>query len=369
MVSFVEAESTTMKIVIIFCWVTSIILAGIFFFRALYKALNDESVRKNVINRISDKKNVTILFTLSDKSGQIIDSKYQEKPFSYLHGEGQILAGLEKRLSGLKAGSKKRIVVPVKEAYGEVNPADILEVEKEKVPEDAIKIGALVKEIGEGKKAGKILEVREKTLLIDYNHHLAGKKLIFDVTVLDVQEAEKAVIKTEKGEEIDNVVIEDERKIKEPPLKVSDGMIVTIEYAMIDAKGNEIKTEKDKTPITYTQGSKQSSEQILPGLQKRLIGLTAGVSTNIVVPMEETYGKIDPAAFQEVGKEEIFTDNLEVGVVLKDIGPEKKSARVHKVKESTVILDFNHPLAGRSLSYNVKILDIKRGDAVSPKTK
>ncbi|MGR3319237.1 MAG: FKBP-type peptidyl-prolyl cis-trans isomerase, partial [Candidatus Anammoxibacter sp.] len=112
--------------------------------------------------------------------------------------------------------------------------------------------------------------------------------------------------------------------------------------------------------VTYVHGTEESFRQVIPGLQKRLVGLTIGKSDEIILTPEEAYGQKDPDAMQEVAKEEIFTDNLKVGAVLKGIGPDGNDARIDEVKESTAVLDFNHPLAGKSVKFNVKILDIKK---------
>ena len=84
---------------------------------------------------------------------------------------------------------------------------------------------------------------------------------------------------------------------------------------------------------------------------------------NVKVKPEEAYGPIDPKAFQEVPKEKLPPEALKVDTVLMAQGPQGQGVpvRVHEVKEKTVIMDFNHPLAGKTLSFDVKITDIKPG--------
>jgi FKBP-type peptidyl-prolyl cis-trans isomerase 2 len=83
----------------------------------------------------------------------------------------------------------------------------------------------------------------------------------------------------------------------------------------------------------------------------------------VKVKPEEAYGPIDPKAFQEVPKEKLPPEALKVDTVLMAQGPQGQGipVRVHEVKEKTVIMDFNHPLAGKTLSFDVKITDIKPG--------
>ena len=363
---------------IIFIWITSILLATVFFYKSIVKALRKTPSKRTILKRINEGKEVTLLYVLYDKAGTILDSKHIETHFTYVHGKGQILAGLEKRLKGLMPGNKRRLKVPVKDAYGNINPAQIIEVSKWEIPEDAIKVGAMVKEIGDRKKPGKIIEIKDETILIDYNHPLAGKILFFDIEVINIQDVktesvhEKPIDQKESApvkdyEPKESAPVEDyEPKEKTVPekkqraIKVSDGMVVTFDYVLMNVKGETLETTQGKEPITFVYGSEENSEIIIPGLEKRMAGLIVGTSTNIVVPAEEAYGEIDPNAFQEVLKDDIFTDKLEVGSVLKNIGPDKVAARIHEIKDTTAILDFNNPLAGQTLSYNITIIDVKR---------
>lgn len=181
-----------METAIIFCWIFSILLTAVFLLRAIYSTLTKETkeavIKKETIKRISDGMLVKMQYTLSDKNGNIIETKGDTDPFTYVHGIGEIIAGLEKRLRGLKAGAKKKVVVPPNEAYGEFDPGAIKEVKKEIIPEDALKVGVLVKEIGVDKKPGTILEIKENTVIIDYNHPLAGKKLVYNVDILYIED-------------------------------------------------------------------------------------------------------------------------------------------------------------------------------------
>jgi FKBP-type peptidyl-prolyl cis-trans isomerase SlyD len=70
---------------------------------------------------------------------------------------------------------------------------------------------------------------------------------------------------------------------------------------------------------------------------------------------------VDPRAFQEVPKEQLPPGALKIGTILTAQGPQGQSVpvRVHEIKEKTVIMDFNHPLAGKTLSFDIKITDVK----------
>jgi FKBP-type peptidyl-prolyl cis-trans isomerase 2 len=86
-----------------------------------------------------------------------------------------------------------------------------------------------------------------------------------------------------------------------------------------------------------------------------------GGQKNVVVQPEDGYGSINPKAFQEVPKEKLPRESLTVGTTLiaKNSQGQSLPVRVYEIREKTVILDFNHPLAGKTLSFDVKILSIK----------
>lgn len=140
---------------------------------------------------------------------------------------------------------------------------------------------------------------------------------------------------------------------------VQAGSVVSFEYTLTDDDGKVIDSSKGKQPMSYTQGK----GEIIPGLERELAGMAVGAEKNVKVKPEEAYGPIDPKAFQEVPKEKLPPEALKVDTVLMAQGPQGQGipVRVHEVKEKTVIMDFNHPLAGKTLSFDVKITDIKPG--------
>lgn len=112
-------------------------------------------------------------------------------------------------------------------------------------------------------------------------------------------------------------------------------------------------------PLTFTQGS----HQIIPGLEQALEGMKAGESKKVTVDPKEGYGEVDPRGYQEIPIDQIPPDARKVGMQLQGKDPEGRIIRpmVKEVKEEVVVLDFNHPLAGKTLYFDVKVLDIKAG--------
>src|SRR6266850_3531509 len=138
---------------------------------------------------------------------------------------------------------------------------------------------------------------------------------------------------------------------------VKDGTVVSLQYSLSGEDGKTIESNKGKEPLKYTQGS----HQIVPGLEKGLAGMKMGEEKRVKVTPEEGYGPVDPKGFQEFPKEKIPSEGLKVGSVLMAKGPQGQQVpvRVHEIKEKTVVLDLNHPMAGKTLVFDVKVLDIQ----------
>ena len=141
---------------------------------------------------VGDGKRVSLEYTLTLEDKTVIDSNVGETPLVYTHGTKQIVPGLEKQLTGLKAGDTKRVQVSPAEGYGEVDPDRLQEVPKENIPEEARGVGKKLQGRGpDGQMMfAQVTEVKEKTIIVDLNHPLAGKKLFFDIKVLNIEKDE-----------------------------------------------------------------------------------------------------------------------------------------------------------------------------------
>jgi FKBP-type peptidyl-prolyl cis-trans isomerase SlyD len=142
---------------------------------------------------------------------------------------------------------------------------------------------------------------------------------------------------------------------------IRDGSVVRFEYTVSGDNGEVIESNKGEDPVTYTHGQ----HEVIPGLEKGLSGMEVNEEKSIRVQPEEAYGPVDTKAFKEVPKTEIPAAALEVGTPLSARGPEGEDLiiRVREVKQKTVILDFNHPLAGKTLNFDVKVLAIQPGES------
>ena len=138
---------------------------------------------------ISDGKMISIEYTLTLENKKVIDSNVGGQPLDFTQGSHQIIPGLESALEGMKVGESKQVTVAPEQAYGPVNPKAIQEVQIDKIPEEARKVGSqLQAKDNQGRMVHpRVVEVKDKVVMLDFNHPLAGKKLFFDVKILDIK--------------------------------------------------------------------------------------------------------------------------------------------------------------------------------------
>lgn len=143
----------------------------------------------------------------------------------------------------------------------------------------------------------------------------------------------------------------------ENKMTVSAGKEVSIEYTLRLEDKSVVDTNVGAEPLIYTNGS----HHIITGLEKGMEGMTVGETRQITVKPEEGYGTVDQDAFIEVKKTELPPDALKIGTQVQgeDVNGRIVHAKITEVKDETVILDFNHPLAGKTLYFDVKVLDIQ----------
>ena len=145
---------------------------------------------------------------------------------------------------------------------------------------------------------------------------------------------------------------------------VKDGMMVSVEYTLKGTDGKVIETSKGKEPIKYVHGQKM----MIPGLEKELTGMKVGGEKQVTVKPEDAYGPVNKNAFQEVPKEKLPPNGLKVGAILAAKSPEGQVVpmRVHEIKEKTVVMDMNHPMAGKTLVFDIKVVDIQAAPPPQP---
>lgn len=140
-------------------------------------------------------------------------------------------------------------------------------------------------------------------------------------------------------------------------LTVQDGQVVSMEYSL-HVDGETIDSSQGREPLEFLQGA----GNIIPGLEDELYGMEIGETKNVIVAAEDGYGELDPDAFIDVPREQFPPEiPLEVGVQLQlqDGNGQVMMARIDTVEADRVRLDFNHPLAGKELIFDVKIVGLR----------
>lgn len=130
-------------------------------------------------------------YELTLDSGEKVDSTSERQPLGFITGYGQIIPGLEKGMMGMKVGDTSKISVEPENAYGPAKPELMQDVPRSRFPADVDpKPGMTFQAQGpQGPIVVSVKEIKdENTVVIDLNHPLAGKKLHFDVNIVEVRE-------------------------------------------------------------------------------------------------------------------------------------------------------------------------------------
>ncbi len=138
---------------------------------------------------------------------------------------------------------------------------------------------------------------------------------------------------------------------------VAAGEQISFDYTLTVNK-EVVETSQGKKPLEYYPGR----GELIPGLEKEMLGMKVGESKTVVVKPEDGYGLVRPDAFRNFDRSKMPKDvQPRVGMVL-EMQDEKGTAFpavVAEVNEKTVKLNFNHPLAGKELTFDVKVVAIK----------
>ena len=143
------------------------------------------------MSQVKENNTVKVNYTGKLSDGQIFDTSEGKEPIEFTLGEGRLIPGFEKGLIDMKLNEKKTITIPQEEAYGDINKDLIQEVQKTELPQDmAPEVGmGLVSKSPDGQEMNlMVVEVKEDSIVIDGNHPLAGKDLIFDLEVVEIKE-------------------------------------------------------------------------------------------------------------------------------------------------------------------------------------
>ena len=144
-------------------------------------------------------------------------------------------------------------------------------------------------------------------------------------------------------------------------MKISNGKSVSIEYTMSFDEGEPVETTEGSEPLSYIQGE----HEILEGLEAALEGLEAGAQKRVVLDPDQAFGGVDPDAVVDVDVSHLPEDARQPGAVVEthDDQGETMAGEVTDVSEGVATIDFNHPLAGKTLEFDIKVLSVTEGGA------
>jgi peptidylprolyl isomerase len=136
-------------------------------------------------NEVKVGDSISVNYTGKLVNGEVFDSSIGREPLAFTAGAGQMIKGFDDAVIGMKIGDKKTITLKPSEAYGEVNPQAIITVDANELPNfDQLQVGM---ELASSNGArGTITAKTDTNAVIDFNHSLAGKTLIFEIELVSI---------------------------------------------------------------------------------------------------------------------------------------------------------------------------------------
>ncbi len=134
---------------------------------------------------------IKINYTGSYDDGVIFNSSYSVEPLEFILGQGSVIKGFDNAIEGMAPGEKKTVVIEPKDAYGEHKKGLVFVLDRTEVPEGVeLKVGQVMQmsmDDNEGRVINVlVMDVNSSTLTVDGNHPLAGKRLSFDIKLLEI---------------------------------------------------------------------------------------------------------------------------------------------------------------------------------------
>src|SRR5688500_8684997 len=142
-------------------------------------------------DQVSNGKVVSFSYTLRDSEGNVLEQTEKNQPMQYLHGNQNIIPGLEKEMEGMNVGDSKKVTVEPQEGYGEYDEKLVFNVPRTNFPKEAqLEPGMEFQaQTEQGPMPLIVLEVADDHVIVDANHPMAGETLNFEVTVEEVRTA------------------------------------------------------------------------------------------------------------------------------------------------------------------------------------
>lgn len=138
---------------------------------------------------------------------------------------------------------------------------------------------------------------------------------------------------------------------------IGKGKQVALEYSVFQEDGKMIDTNVGESPLIFNMGT----HQILPALEDAIASLNEGDKKRVTLAPDKAFGAVDPEAFKQVDAKAIPEKLRYEGAILgvQDESGNQYRIRIHSIDGEKVVVDFNHPLAGHTLTFEMRIVSVK----------
>lgn len=143
---------------------------------------------------------------------------------------------------------------------------------------------------------------------------------------------------------------------------IGDNLVVSMHYKLTDATGQLLDSSEGSDPLNYLHGS----GNIIPGLERALVGKVEGDSLQVQVEPGDAYGESNPELVQVVDRAAFQgVESVEVGMAFEARGPDGAAQRivVAAIDGDQITVDANHPLAGQQLNFDVEVVGVREATA------
>ncbi|GGM09040.1 hypothetical protein GCM10010841_16830 [Deinococcus aerophilus] len=315
--------------------------------------------------KISQDTVVELEYTLT-VDGEVVDRSEPGEPLIYLHGHDNIIPGLERALEGQRAGDTLHATVLPEDGYGAYSE-DLVEQLAREDFEDDIEVGAAYYTPAEDGRVltFTVLEVNGERVKVDFNPPLAGRTLDFEVTVVSVRGASAeeleyghASLPPRPPGPSPDLFTADSRH-NGGLMKITQDTVVEIDYTLT-VDGEIVDRSEPGEPLTYLQGH----SNIIPGLERALEGKMAGDMFQEIIQPEDGYGPRDEDNVEELARED-FEDDVEIGETYYAQAEDGSVIpfTVLEIDGDNVKVDFNPPLAGQVLTFDVTVVGVREATA------
>lgn len=142
------------------------------------------------MSQVKENDTVKVHYTGKLKDGQVFDSSVDREPLEFTLGQGMLIPGFEKAVINMKVNDKKTVNIPVNEAYGDVKEELFHKVEKAQLPKEVtpeVGLGLVSKDANGNEHQFRIAKVESDHIVVDGNHPLAGRDLVFDLELVEIK--------------------------------------------------------------------------------------------------------------------------------------------------------------------------------------